>query len=245
MLGVVATVACAEVSASSSNAQRDSLHALAVPAGPVVIGDHEGQYDEKPPIRVYVSAFRIDRCEVSRDRYDVCVAAGKCAASRTKGPANHPVTGVTWTDAANFCRFSGGRLPTEAEWEKAARGDDQRRFPWGNASAVGKANCGRGCGVQAQGPRPCGAFPAGASAFGAMDMGGNVSEWVADWYGEGYFRTCCGSGKTRDPKGPVTGIYRSVRGGEYTQEYTVLRAANRYWGAPDGYHERRGFRCAR
>ncbi len=224
-----------------------------VTAGPFVMGDHDGQYDEKPVRLVTLATFEIQRTEVSMKAYMQCVEAGVCAKPRdVSSPPRHPVTGVRWDDARRYCMWRGWRLPTEAQWEKAARGVDQRRFPWGGDDArggVGRANCAEGCTKGAPGNVrrdrtnlvDVDANSDGASPYGALNMAGNAEEWVADWYGEGYNYDA----PKQEPKGPEKGVYRSVRGGEHTQELSVTRTTNRYWAKPDTYNSRRGFRCAR
>ena len=235
--GCTATVAAAD----PANAVPVRQAWLPVPAGSVTMGTHSGQFDEKPPQKVFVSAFALQRTEVTVAEYAGCVAAGKCRDNHTQAAPGHPVTSVSWTDAATYCQWIGGRLPTEAEWERAARGDDDRLYPWGDEPARGRANCGRGCDDRFAKTAPVGSFSAGKGPFGTLDQAGNVEEWVADWYGEGYakFRP------NRDPKGPAAGIYRAVRGGDYQAEDRVMRASNRYWAPVEQSNERRGMRCAK
>lgn len=245
------------VTAGSASERRPGLRFVVVPAGAYVSGSHDGQYDEKPVRIVNVSAFEIMRTEVPEITYAACVTAGRCAQHRGKvrGPM-FPVTGVSYKDAMSCCKWLKWRLPTEAEWEKAARGTDQRRFPWGDRDergGFGRANCGQGCDQKTTGKTPPKKFPGGrrlhlvtanvdgASPYGALNLAGNVEEWVADWYGEGYGYWA----PRQDPKGPNTGVYRSVRGGELSQELEVVRTTNRYWASPAAYSDRRGFRCAR
>ena len=223
-----------------------------VPAGPFVMGDHDGQYDEKPPRRVELAAFSIMRTEVTQAAYLACVQAQRCEVPKILAASpQHPVVGVTWKDAKAFCQWRGGALPTEAQWEKAARGTDRRRYPWGardKRAGVGRANCMTGCrSDKRDGTKtklwphamPVGGRKDGASPSGALDMAGNVEEWVADWYGEGAYHDM----PEKDPTGPMTGVYKAVRGGEFSQPLDVLRASNRYWADPRSYNDRRGFRC--
>jgi len=181
-----------------------------VPAGEFWMGCNEASDaqcadPEKPGRKVVVGAYRIDRTEVTVARYHGCVAAGACTPAAVApecnadavGMAAHPINCVDWQQATTFCAWAGQRLPTEAEWEKAARGTDGRKFPWGNTDlpAAGKvANiCDVACDLQwkladyADGfaaTAPVGTYPAGASPYGAADMGGNVWEWTADAYGD-------------------------------------------------------------
>jgi formylglycine-generating enzyme required for sulfatase activity len=203
-----------------------------VPAGPFTQGSTRGEDDERPARKVTLKAFAIDRTEVTRGAYAACVDAGRCkAASTTESDANLPVTGVDWNDAQAYCKFTGGRLPTEAEWEKAARGTDAREYPWGNDAACARANWG-----SFEGEGPCagknpghpvavGSYPGGASPYGALDMGGNVWEWVADRYDEDKDR-------------------RVVRGGSCCSFFVGPRAANRNAWAPEHRDGDLGFRCA-
>jgi formylglycine-generating enzyme required for sulfatase activity len=207
-------------------------HRLVIPAGPFTQGSTRGEEDERPARKVTLKAFAIDRTEVTRGEYAACAEAGRCKPSDDKsdGDAKLPVTGVDWNEAQAYCKFAGGRLPTEAEWEKAARGTDGREYPWGNDIDCARANWGN-----FEGEGPCagknpghpvtvGQYPTGASPYGALDMGGNVWEWVADKYDQ-------------DPG------RRVVRGGSCCSFFVGPRAANRNAWAPDHRDGDLGFRC--
>jgi len=221
-----------------------------VPAGEFLMGsdtwkDPNAEGDELPQHRLRLGEYWIGKYPVTNAQYKVFVDAtghpppghwegGKIPA----GKENHPVVNVSWHDAAAFCAWAGLRLPTEAEWEKAARGADGRIYPWGDKWDARKANTsegGRG------GTTPVGAYPAGASPYGALDMAGNVWEWVADWYGEGYYS----QSPRENPLGPASGTYRVVRGGSWVLDLRDVRAAYRYRNHPDARLDNFGFRCAR
>ena len=179
-----------------------------VPAGEFLMGPAEDDYTaksvEKPQHRVYLDAYWIDRTEVTKAQYQQCVAARKCRAPSCVGTRvdEHPVVCVSWQDAADYCAWAGKRLPTEAEWEKAARGTDGRKYPWGNeAPDCGRLNFFFRSKPCVESTSAVGAFPSGASPYGALDMAGNVSEWVADWYDEKYYA----SSPTQNPTGPPSG----------------------------------------
>jgi len=219
---------------AATSASRPPPDRVSVPAGPFTQGSTQGEEDERPVRKVTLKAFAIDRTEVTRAAYARCVDAGPCKAPTvTEGDGNLPVTGVGWDDARAYCKFAGGRLPTEAEWEKAARGADGREYPWGN-----DADCARGNWGSFEGEGPCagknpgrpvavGSFPTGASPYGALDMGGNVWEWVADKY-----------------DGDAETTRRVVRGGSCCSFLVGPRAPNRNAWAPDHRDADLGFRCA-
>lgn len=206
--------------------------------------------DEFPEHEVTLSAFEIDRREVTVAAYERCVELGSCSRRPTDaGGARFnepdlPVTMVTHGDAMAYCAFVGGRLPTEAEWERAARGLTQRRYPWGNVWNPFLANAGR----YALDPfeekdgflelAPPGSFKNGRTATGIHDLAGNVEEWVADWF-DGY-----GEEPVTDPKGPTSGDARVVRGGSYIHAAPWQRNASRGYDSPGSRQTFRGFRCA-
>ena len=209
--------------------------------------------DEQPAHRVALDAFWIDRTQVTNEQYARCVRDRVCAvpafadAPQFQG-ADYPVVGVDWYNAAAYCRWAGGRLPTEAEWEYAARGPEGTQFPWGDTLDGARLNfCDANCTFfwSAQeyddGYRytaPVGSYPDGASWCGALDLAGNVAEWVADWYG-GY-----PSGQHMNPTGPESGESRVIRGGSYVSGPSLTRSAGRSRHSPLQAGNSLGFRCA-
>ena len=155
-----------------------------IPAGVFTMGstDADADADERPVARIFVETFRIDRVEVTNRRYVRCVEAGGCTPPSGGDPTQHaraeqPVTILSWRQADAYCRWAGKRLPTEAEWEKAARGPDGRRYPWGDTFALERASAGPTLGLG-----PVGRHPTGASPYGVLDMAGSVWEWTASLY---------------------------------------------------------------
>ncbi len=215
-----------------------------VPAGEFLMGspddDPDAADDEKPQHTVYLDAFWIDRTEVTNAQYRQCVEWGACWEPRywdddSLHAPDEPVLWVSWNDAESYAQWVGGRLPTEAEWEKAARGTDGRSYPWGNSPpACSKANY-AGC---AGSPLPVGSHPEGASPYGALEMAGNAREWVADWYDEDYY----GRSVFRNPNGPDSGTFRVLRGGSYLHDQSVGRCAYRDGGYPISRNGIAGFR---
>lgn len=205
---------------------------------------------EAPARRIWVSAFAIDRTEVTRAAWSRCVLAGACSPSRVSdadprlGGAELPVTGITWHEARAFCRFAGGRLPSEAEWERAARGSDGRRFPWGNLWNDRLANHGGTEGSAAiDGHRhlaPVGRYPAGASPHGVLDMAGNAWEWTADRFDPQSYV----AGLSVDPRHDSSGGERVIRGGSWRSTAESLRTTTRRPAAEGAYAPDLGLRCA-
>jgi hypothetical protein len=203
--------------------------------------DNECRPDELPSRIVFVSDFQIDKTEVTQGMYAACVQANGCDPPSCEwdcGAANNPAGCVTRQQGMDYCAWAGKRLPSEAEWEKAARGADGRKFPWGNDAP----NCDlvnmSGCGEVA---KPVGSQPAGASPYGALDMGGNMVEMLADWYDPGYYQAM----PDRDPKGPSNGATYVGRGGGWKSEAKWHRTAIRDWYDVTNQGRSLGFRCAR
>jgi formylglycine-generating enzyme required for sulfatase activity len=259
-----------------------------VPAGEFLMGSPEGTDgfpDERPQRRVFLSAFWIDRREVTNADYESFVRATGHQPPVNANPSaslwdngsplpsskTHPVVNVSWDDALTFCQWKGGRLPTEAEWEKAARGTDGRRYPWGDhwdhafsnsasywAGRTVEFNSGddwnafwvKGEGAKISRERglkgevltlPVGSFENAASPYGLLDMAGNASEWVQDWYDPDFYK----KGPVSDPQGPERGAVKVQRGGSWLKPALSLRTSDRDYGNPNSRPSGAGIRCAK
>lgn len=223
-----------------------------VPEGEFLMGskdtDSPSYDDEKPQHSVTLDAFWIDQTEVTNKQYAACVSGAGCAPpSKTSSYTRSsyygntefdefPVIYVDWNQANDYCSWAGRELPTEAEWEKAARGTDARIYPWGNNtpnSTLLNYNVGNTTAV--------GNYQSGASLYGAYDMAGNVWEWVNDWYSETYYQDT----NPLNPLGPESGQYRVLRGGSWLNLDNGVRSANRYRFDPAYTYVSFGFRCSR
>jgi len=259
-----------------------------IPAGEYHMGTAEGSgglADERPERLVFLHAFLLDRFEVTNQDYSAFVQSTGHRPPENNNPAStiwdgamyphtiatHPVVNVSWEDAVAYCRWSGKRLPTEAEWEKAARGTDGRRYPWGNDWNWDRANSAsywakrtiefqsgadwEAFWIKGDGARlakekgikgevltlPVGSFPDGVNPYGIHDLAGNVAEWVQDWYDPNYYR----SAPLSNPSGPERGAIKSMRGGSWLKPAISLRTSDRDWGIMDSRPSGTGFRCAK
>lgn len=231
-------------------APKDGMEILFVPKGAFIMGSENGDDYERPVHSVYLDDFWIDKTEITNSMYYLCMEFGPCEAPLSDGfyaPKDHfkdplkaelPVVFITWYNAETYCEWVGRRLPTEAEWEKAARGVNGQTYPWGNQDPTpellnfDKNNLDL---------MPVGSFPLGASPYGAMDMAGNAWEWVVDWYDDYYYEIS----PSTNPTGPIKGNTHSMRGGAYFQPAYEVRTTFRSSTPPT--HNLRtdlSFRCA-
>ena len=247
---------------------KDGMAMVFIPAGEFEMGTSPEERDqllkenvdwkfrdftlEQPKHTVYLDAFWIDQTEVTNGQYALCVADGACEephlfSSNTRPSyyenpefEDFPVTYVDWIRASAYCAWAGRRLPTEAEWEKAARGTDSRTFPWGEGTDTSLANYG-GERTGNLDTVAVGSFPSGASPYGVLDMAGNVWEWVFDVFDNRYYF----DSPLENPQGPPMGTFHGIRGGSWDGTTNAIRAAIRYRyretyvDFPSG-----GFRCA-
>jgi serine/threonine protein kinase len=227
----------------------DGMELVFVPAGDFLMGSTEeiGYANEHPQHTVYLDGYWIDKTEVTNGMYAKCVEDSICTAPSSKTSLTHesyfgnptfnlyPVINVSWDQASNYCQWAGRALPTEAQWEKAARGVEGRIYPWGNTILnQSMANYWTRDTVQVAN------YPEGASPYGVLDMAGNVWEWVADWYGENYYT----ESPRENPTGPITGDYHVVKGGSFYHNETYIRSALRSLYLSTTSQPYIGFRCA-
>ena len=238
---------------------RDGAPMVFIAAGPFTMGSNDGLPNERPEHTVMLDAYYIDKYEVTLNLYRKFLEVEKHEspptwddeAATTVG--DRPAIGMRWTSADAYCRWAGKRLPTEAEWEKAARGIDGRRYPWGGMQPfIDMANYNRGLwvseaitlvavtsGLEGMSVRH-GLKEGGKSPFGVFHMAGNAAEWVADWYERDYYQKSPG----KNPSGPVTGEKRVLRGGSWADVPSALRVTARFSAEPDFEDRTMGFRCA-
>ncbi len=249
---------------SSMVSPADGMLMMYVPAGEFIMGTAKdepfnNEPDEFPQHTVYLDAYWIDSTEITNSMFSAFIDDvgsdleqdfwGKGGWTLEEGYENHPAVNVSWESALAYCEWAGKRLPTEAEWEKAARGTDGRTTVWEDqsASACTHFNYGNSCTNfncdwcdDFPTTAPVGFFPDGVSFFGALDMASNVMEWVADWYQTNYYS----SSPERNPQGPETGTNRVLRGGYWNSRQGGLRPASRNFLTPSNYNDYIGFRCA-
>jgi formylglycine-generating enzyme required for sulfatase activity len=231
---------------TTARARPDSM--VRVAPGTFTMGSEHGDPDERPSHPVTLPGYAIDHFEVTQARYAECVRAGVCRAAvkypEADGPTL-PAVGVSWLDAERYCRWTGKRLPTEAEWERAARGTDGRTYPWGAGLDCARANFGNFAGdgpcarVNPGRVLPVGSRPTGQSPEGAEDMAGNVWEWVADVYAP------YGQGQRPSTRAPAADAPRVVRGGSCCSYFAMPTTTNRLSFPPTYADRDLGFRCAR
>lgn len=223
---------------NQKTSQKDGMTQILIPAGTFIMGgmDVYRRDNEQPAREVYLNAYWMDQVEVTNGMYNLCVQAGECrppAQPRSDNRAeyfgnpefqDYPVVLVAWYYANAYCQWAGRRLPTEAEWERAARGDDKRNFPWGDELPNQyNSNSSNIVGDTTR----VGSYAEGASPFGILDLAGNVAEWVADRYRPDSY----GRAPFENPMGPSEGDVfnnlRVIRGGSFQDDWTKLRLANR------------------
>ena len=238
---------------------RDNAPMVFIASGPFTMGTNEGLPNERPEHTVALDAFYIDKYEVTLNLYRKFLEVEKREAPQTWDDeaattvGDRPAIGMTWESAAAYCKWAGKRLPTEAEWEKAARGGDTRRYPWGDMQPfVDIANYNRGIwvseaitlaavtsGLEGMSVRH-GLKEGGKSPFGVLHMAGNAAEWVADWYERDYYQ----KSPEKNPSGPASGGKRVLRGGSWADLPSGLRVTARFSAEPDFEDRTTGFRCA-
>jgi eukaryotic-like serine/threonine-protein kinase len=219
------------------------MEMIYIPAGEFLMGSDTGDPNQRPLRTVYLDAYWIDQTEVTNRHFNICIIDGGC---RSLGPntyleddsrGSHPVVYVTLDDAFDFCHWAGKTLPTEAQWEKAARGEDGRVYPWGDSAPnPNRLNYYDHIGSTT----PVGSYPSGASPFGVLDMAGNVWEWTSDWYDAKYYQRA----PSVNPPGPDIGARHVKRGGSWftLADSAVTTTFRKHTGSTNRDYNI-GFRC--
>ena len=230
----------------TQTSEMDGMIQVYVPESEFVMGSNNDKKSKSFPAHtVYLDAFWMDRVEVTNAMYFMCIKSGGCSDPVTDNIyydkwayRNHPMIYVTWFQAQEYCQRAGRRLPTEAEWEKAARGPNGNNYPWGKEAPNPRlANFDRTMIHEAV---PSYRYPLGASPYGVLNMAGNVREWVADWFDKDYYS----NSPYTNPMGPDTGTTRSLRSGSYNEDQHEIAVFVRYSHEPLSAGLSRGFRCA-
>jgi formylglycine-generating enzyme required for sulfatase activity len=238
---------------------KDGAPLVLIPSGPypmgVPVGDRDGGRDEYPRHIIEIAAFYIDKYEVTNGRYlDFVKATNHRVPQNPKNPtrnlwegvaipeslADRPVVNVDWADAEAYCTWAGRRLPREAEWEKAAKGNNDWRFPWGNVEPTNKHLNFNQKWIGEKTLMPVGSYETGKSPYGVYDMAGNVWEWVNDWYDAKYYE----KSPAKNPPGPENGTKKVIRGAGWQNETPTFRIFTRVDSDPTIRNESTGFRCA-
>jgi formylglycine-generating enzyme required for sulfatase activity len=243
-------------SSSLATTADQSASIILVPPGNFIMGSYKGHADETPIHTVYLDAFYIDKYEVTNALYKSCVDANVCIFPQFDNSYSrqtyygdsrydqYPVIGVTWEMAKAYCEWRKARLPTEAEWEKAARGTDGHMYPWGESIDPSRANYNDNSDPNYVGDTSkVDAYSSGVSPYGLFDMAGNVWEWVADIYDANYYASL--TLPIANPLGPTSGLYRVIKGGSWDSNGFDLRSARRNFNDPSKANVYLGFRCAR
>jgi formylglycine-generating enzyme required for sulfatase activity len=224
----------------------DGMTQVYVPEGEFIMGTtHNHDFPDSPEHTVYLDAFWMDKVEVTNSMYLKCLQAKGCTTPVSDNTfynnwvyRDHPIVYVTWSQANAYCQWADRRLPTEAEWEKAARGTDRRLYPWGGKPPTPRlANYSE---TMIQESVSSFRYPLGASPYGVLNMSGNVREWVADWFDPNYYA----NSPFTNPKGPETGIERSLRSASFNEDGREIAITNRFNHEPESAGLSRGFRCA-
>lgn len=236
-------ISCTMIDSMGDRSDLPEQATVQIPAGWFLMGENSGRKSNQPQRRVYLDAFEIHVTEVTRQDFAEFIATTGFIApgwnpDMQKGSKILPVVGVLWEDAEDYCRWLGMRLPTEAEWEKAARGDDGRIYPWGDVWDDQKANTLEGGFGELL---PVGSFPEGSSPYGLLDMTGNAAEWIADYFDPTYYTYA----PAHNPPGPDLIMDRVLRGGSFAGPAEFGRTYFRDSSHSDRPNYRVGFRCAK